>query len=233
MLWLTFPPGDEAMKAKRIIILILSLYLITSAGVSGYYWMHHQNYVQTTDARAKVDYSIVKAPATGRLIQLDIRENQEVHANEVIGVVQAGPASPHPGARIPLLSPVSGQVLRIAVKNQEVVTSGQSLLAIGDLTTTYVEARLTEDEVSRVRVGQVVDVQLDVTGRKEYKGIVSRIEGVTETAVWPLISLTPVRNQPREEELVPVRILIPDVPIIPGTGAEVAIHVRGDQDGLF
>ncbi|MGD8188626.1 HlyD family efflux transporter periplasmic adaptor subunit [Brevibacillus ginsengisoli] len=221
------------MKAKRMIIMIISIYLVVSAGISGYYWIHHQNYVETNDARAKIEFSVLKAPATGRVIQLDIRENQEVRANEVIGVIQAGPASPTPGVRMPLLAPVSGRVLRVGVQNQEVVSSGQNLVAIGDLTTTYVEARLTEDEVNRVRVGQVVDVQLDTNGKMKYKGIVSRIEGVTETAVWPLISLTPTRKQPREEQLVPVRILIPDVNIIPGTGAEIAIHVRGDQDGLF
>lgn len=221
------------MKSKRLIIMIISAYLVVSAGISAYYWLHHQNYVETDDARAKVEYSVVKAPVTGRIIQLDIRENQEVHANEVIGVVQAGPASPTPGARIQLLAPVSGHVIRIGAKNQEVVTSGQNLVAIADLANTYVEARLEESEVARVRVGQLVDVQLDSKGKQEYKGIVSRIEGVTEQAVWPLISLTPARQQPREEELVPVRILVPDVHIIPGTSAEIAIHVRGDADGLF
>lgn len=221
------------MKAKRLIILIISSYLLVSAGISAYYWMHHQNYVETDDAYTKVDYSLLTAPVTGRLIQLDVRENQEVHAGEVIGMIQAGPASATPGARVPLLAPISGQIIRIGANDKEVVTAGQKLLAVADLASAYVEARLTEKEASRIRVGQTVDIQFDTMGDQEFTGIVSRIEGVTEKAVWPIISLTPARKEPREEELVPVRIQVKGAKLIPGTSAEVAIHVRGDADGLF
>ncbi len=221
------------VKAKRLIILIVSAYLIVSAGISAYYWINQLNYVETVDARAKVDFSVVTAPANGRIIQLDIRENQEVQANEVIGVIQASATAKTPGERIPLVAPISGKVMRVGANPNEVVTSGQNLVAIADLAATYVEARLTEAEVSRVRVGQIVDVKLDSSGKQQYKGIVSRIEGVTETAVWPIISLVPARQQPRQEQLVPVRIQVQGAAIIPGTSAEVAIHVRGDADGLF
>ncbi|MCK9912042.1 efflux RND transporter periplasmic adaptor subunit, partial [Microbacteriaceae bacterium K1510] len=135
---------------------------------------------QTEDARAKADLTVLKTPITGQIASLQIRENQEVEANEVIGFVRAATASASPGTRVPLIAPASGRVLRMGVQEGEVVTSGQNLLAIADLETTYVEARLTETEVSRVRIGQTVNVSLDTAAGKTVTGVVSMIEGVTQ-----------------------------------------------------
>lgn len=221
------------MKAKRMIISLIALYLVGGALISGYYWHNKQYYVQSNDAHATVALSILRAPATGQILSLEIRENQEVKANEVIGFVQARAGIASPGARVPLIAPAAGRVLRIGAQEGEVVTNGQNLLAIADLNATYVEARLTETEANRVRIGQSVDVSLDTADGKTFPGVVSMIEGVTEKAVWPIVSLTPARQQPREEELVPVRIEVKDAHLIPGTHASIKINVRGDSDALF
>ncbi len=220
------------MRAKRLIVLILSLYVAASGGISLYYWLQHEHYVKTDNARTNVDVALLKAPAAGSIIELDVRENQQVRANEVIGYMQAGPVSSTPGARIPLLAPKSGYVLRVGVNEREVVTAGQPLAAVADLGSAYVEAHLMEKEASRVRVGQTVDVYLDTYGGQAFKGIVSRMENVTVKETWPIVSLVSSK-EPREEQLVSVRIQVPDTPLVPGTGAEVAIHVRGESDGVF
>lgn len=218
------------MKAKRLIIMLVAFYLAGSALISGYYWYQHQNFVETDDSRAMVDVAVIKAPAAGRLLSFDLRENQEVKANEVVGFVQAESAK---GGRVRVLAPVSGRILRIGVKEGEIVTNGQNLLAVADLGTTYVQARLTETEAERIHVGQMAAVSLDSADKKVYPGVVSVIEQVTENAVWPIISLTPPRKQPREEALVPIRIEVRGAHLIPGTHASVKIKVRGDNDGLF
>ncbi|NGQ94789.1 HlyD family efflux transporter periplasmic adaptor subunit [Brevibacillus sp. SYP-B805] len=221
------------MKAKPLLTALIGFYLLGTAGISGYFWYHHQNYVETDDARTKVNVSLVTAPATGQLVSLPLRENQEVQAGEVLGWIEAPAATSAMDGRYVLKAPVSGRVMRIGVHQGEVVTSGQNLLAIADPDTAYVEALLTETEASRVRVGQTADVSLDTAGGATYTGIVSGVEGVTVSAVWPLISLTAPRQQPREEQLVPVRIKVMGARLIPGTSASVKIRVRGETDGLF
>ncbi|MFM1651588.1 efflux RND transporter periplasmic adaptor subunit [Brevibacillus sp. B_LB10_24] len=221
------------MKAKRLIFSLVAVYLTGSVLISGYYWYNYQYYVKTNDARAKVDLSLVTAPVTGKVYSLDVRENQEVKANEILGFMQALNSSASSETRIPLIAPASGRVMRIGAAEGEIVTNGQNLVAIADLQTAYVEARLTETEATRVRVGQTVDVRLDTESGHTYPGVVSLVEGVTEKAVWPIVSLVPARQQPREEELVPVRIQVKDARLIPGTNASIKIRVRGDSDALF
>lgn len=218
------------MKAKRLIISLIAFYLVGSALISGYYWYQQQNYIVTDDSRTMVDLAVIKAPATGQLLSFDLRENQVVRANEVIGFIQSPQAN---GARMPVRAPISGQVMRIGANEGEVVTSGQNLLAVADLGTAYVQARLTEKEATHIHVGQSVDVTLDSAGKEVYPGVVSVIEQVTEKEVWPIISLIPPRQQPREEQLVPIRIQVQGAHLIPGTHTSVKIKVRGDQGGLF
>ncbi|RNB85161.1 HlyD family efflux transporter periplasmic adaptor subunit [Brevibacillus fluminis] len=218
------------MKAKRLITMLIAFYLVGSALISWYYRYQQQNYIVTDDSRTMVDLAVIKAPGTGRLLSFDIRENQEVKANEVVGFVQSTQGN---GARLPLVSPVSGHVLRIGANEGEVVTNGQNLLAIADLGTAYVQARLTEKESTRIRVGQTVAVTLDSAGGNVYPGVVSMIEHVTQNEVWPIISLTPPRQTPREDQLVPIRIQVQGARLIPGTHTSVKIKVGGDSDGLF
>lgn len=219
------------MKAKRLIIVLVAFYLAGSALISGYYWYQHQTYIATDDSRAMVDLAVIKAPAAGRLLSFDLRQNQEVKANEVVGFIQT--TSGNGGGRLPVFAPISGRVMRIGATEGEVVMNGQNLLAIADPGTAYVQARLTEKEATRIHVGQAVAVSLDSAGGKVYPGIVSVIEQVTEAQVWPIISLTPPRQRPREEELVPIRIEVQGAHLLPGTNASVKIQVRGDSDGLF
>jgi multidrug resistance efflux pump len=222
-----------AIKAKRLIIALVAFYLVIGVCISGYYWLNNEKYVQTNDARTKVNISLLKAPSAGHVMNFDIRENQEVTANEVLGFVQSGAASTASGNRLPLVSPVSGQILRIGITDGEMVTSGQNLLAIADTKTTYVEARLTETEAARVHVGQLADVSLDTSGGQTFAGVVSKMEDVTEKAVWPIVSLTTPRQQPKEEELVAVKIEVQGAHLIPGTNASVKIRVGDGADGFF
>lgn len=221
------------MKAKRLLTGLLVFYLATSGIISACYWYNAKNYVETENAHALVNVSVVKAPIAGSIIRLKVRESQDVEKNEIIGFLKPSPAYSGNEALVPILASVHGQIIRMGVHEGEFVTAGESLLGIADLKTAYVEARLTETEVSRVHVGQTVDVHLDVQGDKSFSGIVSQVGRSTIKSTFPAYSLVPLQEQPKEEELIPVKIKVRDAALIPGTSASVTIKVRGDGDGIF
>ncbi len=221
------------MKAKRLLTVLLVFYLATSGIISAYYWYNVKNYVKTENAHVLVNVSVVKAPIAGRIVQLKIRESQDVEKNEIIGFLKPSPAYSRKEALVPILASVHGQIIRIGVHEGEFVAAGENLLGIADLKTAYVEARLTETEVSRVHVGQTVDVHLDAQGDKSFSGIVSHVGRSTIKSTFPAYSLVPLQEQPKEEELIPVKIKVRDAALIPGTSASVTIKVMGDGDGIF
>ncbi len=217
------------MKAKRILFALVACYAVGTAVITGTYWYQETRYVKTDDAHVKTGMTVLTAPADGRIVRLDVRENQPVQANEIIGAVKNRSADAS-GGLVPLTAPAAGKVLRVGVREGEVVTADQPLLVIADLSRAYVEARLPEEDAARVRVGQSVDVRLDAHGGHRYGGVVSQVGSATEQKLSPLVSLGPAQKTPKESQLVPVKIRVTDTALIPGTSAFVTIHIGGGAD---
>jgi len=102
--------------------------------------------------------------------------------------------------RTEIRAPLSGVVGMVRVREHELVSPGQPVATIGDLSTLRVETTdLDEIDVARVDVGQVVDVTFDALPDQVFSGRVSRISpmaeqeggGVNYTAVVELESLDP------------------------------------------
>ncbi|MZP31102.1 HlyD family efflux transporter periplasmic adaptor subunit [Heliobacterium undosum] len=214
------------MKAKKLIVFIIGGYLLAAALISAYYGYEHVYFVQTDDAKVAVDLAVARAPIAGHITDLKIRENETVVKDDILAVVEGSPAPNQPKLRAPVFVPSSGQVLRLDAREGEAVTAGQPLVAVADREAAYVEARFEEVDSSRIRVGQTVDVKLDGAAGRVFPGIVSSINRNTEQITWPIISLTPAQQHPKEDQLLNVKIEVPGAPLIPGTGASVKIRVK-------
>ncbi|MBC9784585.1 HlyD family efflux transporter periplasmic adaptor subunit [Heliobacterium chlorum] len=214
------------MQAKKLIILIIGSYLVAVGLISAYYGYQHTFYVQTDDAKVGVDLTVIRAPIGGRITDLKVQEKDTLAKDEVVAIMEGSPAPSQPINRVPVAAPISGQILRLDARDGEAMTAGQPLAAVADLKAAYVEARFKEEESNRIKVGQTVEVQLDGAGGKTYSGMISDLKRNTEMITWPMISLTPARQQPKEDQLVTVKIQVPDAPLIPGTSAAVKIKVK-------
>jgi len=103
--------------------------------------------------------------------------------------------------RTEVRAPLSGVVGMVPVREHTLVSPGQPVVTIGDLSTLRVETTdLDEIDVARVDVGQVVDVTFDALPDQVFSGRVTRISpmaeqesgGVNYTAVVELESLDPL-----------------------------------------
>ncbi|RPD39401.1 HlyD family secretion protein [Chitinophaga barathri] len=94
-----------------------------------------------------------------------------------------------------VVNPVNGTVLTKYVEKGEVVTYGKPLYKIADLQTMYLRAYISENQLSRIKTGQQVNVQLDQPDGtlKSLPGTVSWIASEAE--------FTPKTIQTREERV--------------------------------
>jgi len=81
-----------------------------------------------------------------------------------------------------ILNPISGTILSTYVNPFEMTTAGKPLYKVADLSTIELKAYITQDQFSKIRVGQRVKVLVDaeVGSMKTYDGTISWINNKAE-----------------------------------------------------
>lgn len=78
--------------------------------------------------------------------------------------------------KLPLLSPITGIVVRKNVVEGQYVNEGDPLFEVADLRHVWVTAQVFEDQISRVFVGQKVHAVIGAVAGKTYEGTVAFID---------------------------------------------------------
>jgi len=81
-----------------------------------------------------------------------------------------------------ILSPITGTVLKKYIEPNELAYLGKPLFKIADLTNMFVRVYITEDMLSTIRLGQTVDIHIDMPENEEkvMEGTVSWISSKAE-----------------------------------------------------
>ena len=125
-------------------------------------------------------------------------------------------------------SPSSGVIDKVFVEAGEYVRAGQRLLIMHNPDSIHVDVNVKETELSRLAVGQSVDITVDAYPETPFTGKVARI-GNSTTAMYALLpNPNPSGNFTKITQRVPVRIEMeqPDARLHPGMMVEVRIDVR-------
>lgn len=96
-------------------------------------------------------------------------------------------------SKLTIYSPLSGTVNDVAVKAGEFVPLGKPLVRISDPANLSIKAYVSEANISKVMVGQTVEILTDSDETKSYAGIVSVISDQAE--------FTPKNIQTKEERM--------------------------------
>ena len=133
-----------------------------------------------------------------------------------------------------VISEIDGVVTRREVNPGNNVVVGQSLMAVRSLTEIWIDANFKETQLSHLRIGQAVDLDIDMYGsRQTFKG---RISGFT-MGTGSTLALLPAENATgnfvKVVQRLPVRIEVleydPDkAPLF--IGLSVTPHVRLNQE---
>ena len=107
-----------------------------------------------------------------------------------------------------VLSPADGYVTRKSVEAGQVVSPGQSLLAVAALDNVWVMANYKETDIERIRPGQEVEIRVDTFKGKKFKGTVDSIMAGTGSAFALFPPENASGNYVKVVQRVPVKIVL-------------------------
>ncbi|MFO0907553.1 MAG: efflux RND transporter periplasmic adaptor subunit [Isosphaeraceae bacterium] len=92
------------------------------------------------------------------------------------GQVDALLASGRAEARLPILAPLSGVVVRKNIVEGQYVAEGEAMFEVADLSHVWVQAQIYEDQLARVRVGESVEATVAAFPGERFPGAVAFID---------------------------------------------------------
>jgi multidrug resistance efflux pump len=185
----------------------------------------------TASGTLEADEVLVGAQISGRLVNL-VQEGQAVKADEVLAklddkLIQLQILQANIGQRqqleiqldnYQLRSPINGIVTRVPVHIGEIVSPGETVVAVADLSNLDLTAYVLERDLGKVLVGQQVAVTADPFPGRTFQGVV--------TSTSPHAEFTPRNIQTQADRLnlvfgVKIRVDNPDGALKPGMPADV------------
>ena len=107
-----------------------------------------------------------------------------------------------------VLSPADGYVTRKSVEEGQVVSPGQSLLAVAALDNVWVMANFKETDIERIHPGQAAEIRVDTFKGKVFKGTVDSIMAGTGSAFALFPPENASGNYVKVVQRVPVKIVL-------------------------
>jgi membrane fusion protein, multidrug efflux system len=146
-------------------------------------------------------------------------------------------------ARMKVLAPFDGTVGIRAVQLGDYVKDGADLVGIEDLSALHVEFTLPERTISRVRVGQPVDLSLDALPGRQFKGRIDALDSQVDPNGRALRVRASVDNNgallkpgmfARPRVVFAVRegaVVVPEEAVVPLGGRQLVFKVVAGPDG--
>ncbi|AZB44082.1 HlyD family efflux transporter periplasmic adaptor subunit [Bacillus sp. FJAT-42376] len=209
------------MSRGRLILVNFVGVLIILALVAGgvYYYYQQTNFVTTDNAKVAGDLHTIKAPAAGKITNLNVEEGDEVRKGAEIAKIGSSQSSQS------ITAPAQGTIIKKQMENDQLAQPGQTIASIIDLNELYITANLKEDTLKDIEVGDDVDVTVDGNGGTVIEGKIEKIGYATNS----IFSLMPKSNDDgnytKVTQTVPVKISIANYSeeVLPGMNAEVKI----------
>lgn len=153
-------------------------------------------------------------------ISAELRENAQINAGIARGELREAQAEAKVAQinldRSQVHAPRNGHITNLRLAEGNYVNAGQSVMALIDDSTFYVQAYFEETKLPRIRVGDPVKVWLMSAGEALQGHVESISRGITDRNTTPdgqlLAEVEPTFNWVRLAQRIPVRIKLDHVP---------------------
>ncbi len=160
--------------------------------------------------------------------QIGVLKAQRRSAEGQMGQAQAQKASADANvSRTEIHATLDGRVVRLTAAVGQVAAQGQALMVLVPLDV-WVTANFKETQLTDMRVGQPVDIEVDAYGRT-FKGHVDSVQAGSGTAFSLLPAENATGNYVKVVQRVPVKLVFdskPDVELGPGMSVVPTVTVR-------
>jgi multidrug resistance efflux pump len=225
-------------RTGKIVFFAACIFIIGGAIVGAYLWYENYKYVSTNNANISAPLVPVGVLAPCQIISLDADYGSYVEKGQRIAIVGA-PRSDNPVdmqglndipiGRSNIESPVNGYIAAVWTYPGAVVSPGQPIVTVYDISETWVLANVTETDVYRLKPGQQVQITVDSLGGAVLKGHVEGIAAATAATFSIIPPTNTTANFIKVAQVVPVKITIENPEsyiLIPGTSVEVKIIIK-------
>lgn len=215
-------------KKRKILMIAIFLVMIGALGGIGFYYWYDNNYFVTTDD-ARVDGDLIKVSPqiSGKLLELNVEEGDNVSQDQIIGRQEMTNLPDTNVDQSIIRSPISGIVIKKIGHVGEIQAAGQSAAMIVDPQKLYITADVEETKLGRVKQGQTVDITIDQIEGKKFAGKVKYV-GKAANSAFSLLPTSTSGTFTKVVQRVPVKIEFDkkDVQLLLGTNAIVKIHIK-------
>ena len=236
------------MKMRYIVLIVIGAIAgIVGASMFGYgTWDNSRTFVSSSTAQVVAHQVQVGSINAGRIVTMHLDVGSPVLEGQVIATVDIASVisrSDITGTakigfrdvqdqRVDVLAPRSGVISARWVEEGDTMTAGQRIVTLIDPRQIWVVANIEQGDIDKIRLGQLVEVDVDYLDRKLAGRVemVSPVTGDTSSLLPESSSRGGARNS---GSVVPIRISLDDGHplLIPGSSADVKIRVRQPEEG--
>jgi len=158
--------------------------------------------------------------SSGKLLEWNVETGDLVKKDEILG---RGEILPY------ITSPIDGTVVKSDVTINQMVSAANQLAVIADTSNMYIGVNIEETNITKIKVGQRVEVKVDAYSGKTFKGSVTKIDDTTQTFFSGTSSFTTSGTYTKVTQLIPVKVNIEyedNFPMTLGMNATVKIYLK-------
>lgn len=214
-------------KRKIIIFCIAIAMLITLSGVGFYYWHENEYFVSTEDAQVAGDFIDINPKISGSLLEFTVEEGETLVKDQIVGHIdEEGMADENVNSSL-LRAPINGIIIKKEAEEGQYISAGSTLAVMVDQEKIYITANIEETKVEKLKEGQNVDIKIDQFDGKVFQGKVEYI-GKASNSAFSLLPSSSGGTFTKVVQKVPVKIELEenDAKLLPGTNADVKIHIK-------
>ena len=207
-------------RIKKILYPSILFVVVIGCCVGVYLFSSSALYFKTDNAKVTAKLYNVLPAASGKLISWDVENGDLVEQDQVLGRQDVLPY---------ITSPITGTVIKNDGAVGATVSPSSPVAIVADTSNMYIGVNVEETDISRVRLGQMVDVKIDAYPGRKFRGQVTEIDPATQTYFTNTTSFSTSGTYTKVTQLVPIKVTIENkdnLPLVFGMNATVRIHLK-------
>ncbi len=192
------------MKRLWMPIAFLVLAALGMGAIALNFNINNQDWASSDNAELLAPTYAVMAPAAGRVTRwTSLLPGSRVQAGTELGAMQTQAGS------VVLRATHRGRFVGDFAFTGDMVTQGQEVALVADLSQAYVLAYVDEGSAGSIRAGQTADMRFANAPNSLVVGHVQRVYPSVASIVWPVPTLSEGQAFSKQSQWVPVRIALP------------------------